>query len=107
MDLDLQRAVIRGIRLVPRAVALDVRWAVIRGVRLVARIRARDPVPRRPEVRDSGGRRLVRVRRHLVREWPGRKRWNVGFRGSRDEFGERPAREERRIFPGRVTSYGV
>lgn len=89
---------------VPRPVALDVRRAVIGRVRPAVSVRAGHPEARSLEVGDTGGRRLEGVRRHLVREWPGRKRRNVGFRGSRDEFGERPAGEERRIFPGGVTS---
>ena len=44
------------------------------------------------------GARLHAGRTRPSRQWPGRKRWDVGFRSSRDEFRERPAAVVRRIF---------
>ncbi len=66
-------------------------------------------------VRDSGAGpgRLVRpvsVPGRLVRQWLGRKRWNVGFAKGLDDFRERPAGVLRRIFregPARVFRTGV
>ena len=40
----------------------------------------------------------VYARGPLLRQWRGRKRRDVGFRGGRDVFGEGPAAEERGIF---------
>ncbi len=83
---------------VRRATAQGIRRATARGIRF-----AGSPGAGGPGIRRSRSRVPVGVGRHLVRQWRRRKRWNVGFRGGRDEFRERPAAEERRIFAGGIT----
>ena len=98
--LGARRRVAGSIRL---AVLLGARRRVAGSIRLVVLLGARRWLSVCVKARCAGagrvrGRVVVSARSHRVRQWLRRKRRNVGFRGGRDEFRERPAAVGRRIF---------